>query len=78
MVVLKPNPKLGKSQQHAVAVEHEMTNGSVEFPLRKAMLYYFEKRMRLDPAVSSPRPQEAPLIIANRSEFDTALKEASA
>jgi predicted DNA-binding transcriptional regulator YafY len=77
-VVLKPNPKLSKGQQDAVAVEHEMTNKRVEVPLRKAMLYYLEKRMRLDLAESSVRPQEVPIIIANRKEFDVALKETGA
>jgi predicted DNA-binding transcriptional regulator YafY len=77
-VVLKPNPKLSDGQQEAVAVEHGMSNRRVEVSLRKAMLYYFEKRMRLDLADVSSRPQEAPIIIANRKEFNAALKEVSA
>jgi predicted DNA-binding transcriptional regulator YafY len=76
-VVLKPNPKLSKGQQEAVALEHGMSNKRAEVPLRKAMLYYFEKRMRLDLAESSSRPQEVPIVIANRKDFDAALKEAS-
>lgn len=77
-VVLKPNPELSKGQQEAVAVEHRMSNKRAEVLLRMAMLYYFEKRMRLDLADSWSRPQEAPVIVANRKEFDAALKEASA
>ena len=76
-VVLKPNPKLSKGQQDAVAVEHGMTNKRADVPLRKALLYYFEKRMRLDFAEALSRPQEVPVVIANRKEFDAALKEAS-
>ena len=57
-VVLKPNPKLSKGQQDTVAVEHGMSGGRADVPLRKAMLYYFEKRMRLDLAENSSRPQE--------------------
>lgn len=77
-VVLKPNPKLSDGQQDAVAVEHGMLQRRVEVSLRNAMLYYFEKRMRLDLAEDSHRPQEVPLIIANRDEFDAALRTASA
>jgi predicted DNA-binding transcriptional regulator YafY len=75
-VMLRPNPKLSKAQQEAVAVEHDMAEGRAEVPVRKAMLYYFEKRMRLDLADASTRPQEVPIIIANRKEFDATLKEA--
>jgi predicted DNA-binding transcriptional regulator YafY len=78
VVILKPNPKLSQAQQEAVAIEHEMKNKCAEVRLRMAMLYYFEKRMRLDLAERSPRPQEVPLVIANKKEFDAALKEASA
>lgn len=77
-VVLKPNPGLSEGQQEAVALEHGMKNRCVEVPLRKAMLYYFEKRMRLDLAERSPRPQEMPLVIANRKEFDAVLKDSGA
>lgn len=77
-VLLKPNPKLSKGQQDTVAAEHGMTDACAEVRLRKAMLYYFEKRMRLDLAEESAKPQEVPLIIANRNEFNAALKEATA
>jgi predicted DNA-binding transcriptional regulator YafY len=77
-IVLKPNPKLGEAQQEAVAVEYGMSNKRAEVSLRKAMLYYFEKRMRLDLVEGSTRPQETPVVIANRREFDAALKDVSA
>jgi hypothetical protein len=73
-VVLKPNPKLGEAQQEAVAIEYGMKNKLVEVSLRRAMLFYFEKRMRLDFA-DSVRPQEVPVVIANGKEFYAALKE---
>jgi predicted DNA-binding transcriptional regulator YafY len=77
-VVLQPNPKLSEGQQDAVAAEHGMVNRRVEVSLRKAMLYYFEKRMRLDLFGQSKRPQEVPLVIGNRAAFEAALKDASA
>lgn len=76
-VILQPNSKLSEGQQVAVAVEHGMVGHRANVSLRKAMLYYFEKRMRLDLAGVSNRPQEVPLVIANRAEFEAALKEAS-
>ena len=55
-----------------------MTSGSVSVPVRKALLYYFQKRLRLDAVGSLDGPQEAPVVIANREEFAHALSEAMA
>ncbi|MGX9941916.1 WYL domain-containing protein [Bradyrhizobium denitrificans] len=77
-VVLSPNPALSGSQQSIVAQDYAMTSGSVSVPVRKALLYYFQKRLRLDAVGSLDGPQEAPVVIANREEFAHALSEAMA
>lgn len=74
-VVLKPNPNLGKNQRRVIELDYEMKNGSVEIPVRKALLYYFQKRLRLDVAGVLDNPRETPIVVANRAEFDAALNE---
>lgn len=76
-VVLSPNPKLGANQRKVIARDYEMEDDRIEIPVRKALLYYFQKRLRLDVAEALDNPQETPVIVANRDEFDTAIKEAS-
>ena len=77
-VVLAPNPALGEGQRAIIAQDYEMPDGSVSVPVRKALLYYFQKRLRLDVAGALDGPHETPVIIANRKEFEQALGEASA
>jgi hypothetical protein len=51
-----------------------MEDGRVVVPVRRAMLYYFSKRLRLDLGAGDPR--ETPVVVSNREEFDSALSEA--
>jgi predicted DNA-binding transcriptional regulator YafY len=73
-VVLIPNPVLTLGRQEVVAQDFAMEDGRVVVPVRRAMLYYFSKRLRLDLASTDVR--EAPVVVANREEFDSALSEA--
>lgn len=74
-VILTPNPALSKSQQEAVAWEYAMPkSGETTLSVRKALLYYLKKRLRLDVAHDSPA--ETPVIVANRQEFEDALASA--
>ena len=77
-VELTPNPGLSESQQNAIARDYEMKHGRAEVPVRKALLYYFQKRLRLDIADKLHNPQEIPVVVANRAEFDNALADAYA
>ena len=47
-VALVPNPMLSEKQQKVVAQDYIMADGRVSVPVRKALLYYFHKRLRLD------------------------------
>lgn len=76
-VILVPNPKLTSSQRKFIAMDYDMQEERLIVPIRKALLYYFKKRLRLDIAEVLDRPQEAPVIVENRDEFEAALKEAS-
>jgi hypothetical protein len=76
-VVLAPNPTLSKKQQEVIAQDYEMENGQVAVRVRKALLFYFQKRLRLDVADVLDNPQEMPVVIANRKAFAIALAEAN-
>ena len=77
-VMLAPNPALSESQQAVIAQDYEMTDGNTEVLVRKALLYYFQMRLRLNLAGRLDSPHEAPVIVANRAAFDAALAEAMA
>jgi len=72
--VLEPNPGLSEGQRAAVAWEYAMPAGQVTLPVRRAFLYYLRRRLRLD--VENDLPAETPVVVANRFEFDVALKSA--
>ncbi len=73
-VVLAPNPALSESQQAIIAQDYEMTERACRVPVRKALLYYFQKRLRLDVADALDNPHEMPVVVANRAAFDAALR----
>ena len=78
VVELSPNPALSQNQRAIVAQDYDMKGGRVSVPVRKALLYYFEKRLRLDGVSALDGPHETPVVIANRDEFAQALAEAAA
>ena len=75
-ITLAPNPALSDAQRRVIAQDYEMTDGSISIPIRKALLYYFQKRLRLDVPGELDKPHEAPIVVSNRAEFDAALAEA--
>ena len=77
-VVLKPNPALSPSQQQTIAWDYQMTKGRAVIPIRCALLYYFEKRLRLDVEPGKDRPAEKPVMVENWKEFQKARDAAMA
>ncbi|RTL92720.1 WYL domain-containing protein [Ancylobacter aquaticus] len=75
-VVLRPNSRLSKSQQDIIAQDFAMVDGEAVVPVRQSLLYYFNKRLRLDVADQFDDPREAPVVVKNRAAFDAALAEA--
>jgi hypothetical protein len=73
-VVLVPNPKLSQAQRKIIERDYGMNDGRCELRVRLALLYYLDKRLRLDIAEAQDRPKETPIIVANRHEYDAALK----
>jgi predicted DNA-binding transcriptional regulator YafY len=77
-VLLSPNPALSKSQQQIIAQDYNMTGNRVSVSVRKALLYYFQKRLRLDSIGALDEPHETPVVIKNQDEFRRVLAEATA
>jgi predicted DNA-binding transcriptional regulator YafY len=75
-VLLRPNPRLSKGQQHVIAQDFAMKDGEIPVSVRRALLYYFNKRLRLDMSDAVDDPRESPVIVKNRHEFRVALSEA--
>ncbi|MDD9997288.1 MAG: WYL domain-containing protein [Rhodospirillaceae bacterium] len=75
-VTLVPNPLLNEDQRKVIARDYRMEKGRVSIPVRKALLYYFQKRLRLDVSDELDEPYETPIVVSNRVEFDAALREA--
>lgn len=75
-VVLVPNPELSTNQQIIVAQDYCMEDGRIAIPVRKSLLYYFRKRLRLDVAQALDNIREMPVVVENRDEFEVALAEA--
>lgn len=73
-VILKPNPKLAPAQRRTIELDYGMQDGKCIVKIRMALLYYFDKRLRLDVAEIKDRPKETPVVIHNRKEYDSALK----
>jgi hypothetical protein len=74
-VILVPNRLLSKGQQDIIAQDYCMTKGQIAIPVRKALLYYFRKRLRLDVATAMDNARETPVVLANKKEFDRAILE---
>lgn len=74
-VRLVPNPELSKAQKDAVSWDYNMgPTGSLELRIRRALLYYFSRRLRLD--VATDRPGERPVVMASQEAFDLELAAA--
>ena len=77
-VILKPNPELTDSQRQTIAMDYDMPNGEASIPVRLALLYYFEKRLRLDVDAKKDKAAEKPVVVANWKEFVKARDAAMA
>lgn len=72
-VVLEPNPRLTERQRRTIAFDYDMPKGRTVVKVRRALLYYFSKRLRLDESKSRDDPAYAPIVVANHEEFMGAM-----
>ncbi len=73
-VQLIPNPNLGAAQQRTVAFDYAMSEDGIRLPVRRALLYYFYRRLGLDYITLDADPNRSPLVVANREELMKALR----
>lgn len=70
-VVLQANPRLAPHQRAAIEEDYAMENHQLRCFVRKALLFYFERFLRLDyPDESSP-PEAKPLCAVNPGVFSS-------
>lgn len=74
-VVLIPNPSLSPDQQQVISQDYCMEYGQIAISVRKALLYYFNKRLRLDVAKAIDDPKETPVVVLNQKAFQDVLTE---
>jgi hypothetical protein len=76
-VVLVPNPALSAGQQAVISQDYCMEYGQIAISIRKALLFYFRKRLRLDIAEAVDDIREVPVVMLNQKAFDDVVREVS-
>ena len=72
-VKLIPNPDFVEHQKQVIESDYGMESGYTTIRIRIAMLYYFDKRMRLDIPQEPDRPTKNPIVVENREAYNEAL-----
>lgn len=75
-LVLIPNPALSPTQRQAVELDYNMTGGQLHLRIRRALLWYFNKRLRLDLIKEGAGAKEAPVVLLDYPGFQTAVTAA--
>jgi hypothetical protein len=70
-----PHPALTPAQRRAVELDYGMKKGSLELTVRAALTYYARKRLGLDRAADSVRPQDQQIVLENSDEVDAILRQ---
>ena len=68
-VVLQANPRLNPHQRAAIEEDYAMAKHRLSFSVRKALLFYFEKHLRLDYPEEGLPPEAKPLCAVNGQVF---------
>lgn len=74
---LVPNPSIGPAKMRTVELDYGMVNGRLKLSVRRALLYYMDKRLRLDVGERLDKPHETPVVVANRPDFEKAIQDAT-
>ncbi|KUJ86483.1 MAG: hypothetical protein XD36_3078 [Halomonas sp. 54_146] len=74
-VQLHPNPKLNEAQKQVVMEDYAMVDRKLSISIRKALLFYFEKNLRLDVPDVEGNPAATPLKILNYEDFKIAMSQ---
>ena len=74
-IVLTPNPSLSSTQRETIAADYSMDNHTLTLPIRKALIFYFLKRLRIAAGEPPANPVETPIVVANLADLDAALTQ---
>ncbi len=66
VIEIQPNPDLTLSQRDSVVTDFGMQNGKLYKTIRKALVSYFVRHLRID----DPKSSSQPIIWANRAQFE--------
>ena len=60
-----PHPELSDTQKQVIALDYGMRGGTAKIQVRRALLYYALKRLRLDNNASTYPPQEQQIVLVS-------------
>lgn len=72
---IAPHPGLTPGQRRAIELDYGMKKGIVELGVRAALAYYTRKRLGLDRAPNSARPEDQQIVLENLAEVEAALRQ---
>ena len=61
-----PHPELSDTQKKVIALDYGMRGDRAKVRVRKALLYYAQKRLGLDTAPAARRPQDQQIVLLNQ------------
>jgi hypothetical protein len=70
-----PHPELTPAQRRALELDYGMRKGALELKVRAALTYYALKRLGLDRAPDTVKPQDQQIVLENRGEVEAAMQE---
>lgn len=62
-LVIGPHPDLSDPQRRVIELDYGMTGGSARISVRRALLYYALRRLGLDSAPGSRKPEEQQIVL---------------
>jgi hypothetical protein len=62
-LVIGPHPELSDTQRRVIELDYGMTGGSAKISVRRALLYYALRRLGLDSAPGSRKPEEQQIVL---------------
>jgi hypothetical protein len=62
-LVIGPHPDLSDTQRRVIELDYGMTDGSAKMSVRRALLYYALRRLGLDSASGSRKPEEQQIVL---------------
>lgn len=74
-IILRPRTGLTKHQSLAIEAEFGMKNGTLRIPIRKALVFYFARQLRIDREEEFPIAAQ-PIEWVNKNEFLPLLEAA--